>query len=339
MENLISVSVIIAVYNDGKNISRCLDSLINQTLKNIQILCVNDASTDNTLEILNKYAEKDSRIVIINNAINGGIPSKARNKALEYVEGQYIALIDSDDYVSKDYLEQAYEIAIDTGANIVVNKEVASTDEEPFTVPDEWKTILQGDFKKGSILSSKEALIACLDGCKVHPRCLYKFTLLSNYKFDEDGIYGDEFSYHYLYSICKTVSFADGIYYYYKNESSITHQRDDRKFDYIDRQLKVKDLMKKNDVYELFFHSFESRNLTLLKQYQYFYFRIRKRLTKEKKTKIKALLVKFYNSFNANDIFMLEKNKNPLVTALNKIRFSSYTLFYCTSWILSKFIK
>ena len=331
MEEIISVSVIIAVYNDEKNISRCLESVINQTLKNIQILCVNDASTDNTLEILNKYAEKDSRIVIINNAVNGGMPSKARNKALEFVKGQYIITIDSDDYVSLDCLEKAFKIAIDTSADGVVSKEVGSYDNDPFPEPPEWKD----DFKTGATITGKEALTASLDGWKIHPRTLWKFSLFDNFRFDEGGVYGDEFSAFYLYSICKTVSFADGVYYYYRNNSSITHQRNEKMFDRMDRQLKMRDLMKKHGIYEILFHSFESENLIYLKQYHYLYFKLRKQLTKEKNAEVKKRLKEFYHSFNPNNIDVLETNKTPMNTILNKIRFSSYMSFYYTAWILS----
>ena len=331
-EKIISVSVLIAAYNEGKRISKCLDSLINQTLKNIQILCVNDASTDNTLEVLNQYAAKDSRIVVVDSTVNSRFPSKARNKALGYVKGQYITMIDADDYVDADYLEKAYKMAIETGADSVVNKHIAWN--EPIPMPRE------EDFKTGSVITGKEALIACLDDWKIHAQCIWNMDLFAdNYRFDESGMFGCEFSTIYLYSKCKTVAFANGVYYYCDNAASMTHQKDDRTFDLLNKQMKIRDLMKKNDIYEMFFHTFESRNLTLLKQYHYLYFKLRRQWTKEKNAEIKQLLMKFYNSFNRNDVYILETNKTPTNTMLNKIRFSSYTLFYCTAWILSKFVK
>lgn len=91
------LSVIIPVYNVEQYLQECLDSIINQTFKDIEIICVNDGSTDNSLEILKKYAQKDKRIIIINKQ-NGGL-SSARNIALDIAKGEFISFVDSDDYI------------------------------------------------------------------------------------------------------------------------------------------------------------------------------------------------------------------------------------------------
>ena len=100
----ILVSVIVPVYNVEQYLKRCLQSIINQTLSNIQIICVDDGSTDGSLKILEEYAKEDSRIVVINKE-NGG-PSSARNAAFPYVNGKYIYFVDSDDWLENDALEE-----------------------------------------------------------------------------------------------------------------------------------------------------------------------------------------------------------------------------------------
>ncbi len=105
MDN-IKVSVIIPVYNVEKYLRQCLDSVINQTLKDIEIICVNDGSTDNSLKILEEYASKDNRIKIINKE-NGGL-SSARNAGLAASEGKYIHFLDSDDYIDSKCYEKLY---------------------------------------------------------------------------------------------------------------------------------------------------------------------------------------------------------------------------------------
>ena len=85
------VSVIIPVYNAEKIVGYTLDSVINQTYKNLEIICINDCSTDNSIEILNEYASKDKRIKVIDCKINGG-ESKTRNIGLDNATGDYIAL-------------------------------------------------------------------------------------------------------------------------------------------------------------------------------------------------------------------------------------------------------
>lgn len=100
------LSVIIPVYNVEKYLRRCLDSVINQTYKDLEIICVNDGSTDSSLSILKEYERKDKRIVIINKE-NGGLPS-AWNAGLNAVGAEYVTFVDSDDWVEKDTFELAY---------------------------------------------------------------------------------------------------------------------------------------------------------------------------------------------------------------------------------------
>lgn len=100
------VSIIIPVYNVDEYLPECLDSVINQTLKDIEIICINDGSTDNSPAILNSYAQKDNRIVTINKE-NEGV-SKARNYGLNAAQGEYIMFLDADDYYTLDACEKAY---------------------------------------------------------------------------------------------------------------------------------------------------------------------------------------------------------------------------------------
>lgn len=102
------ISVIIPVYNAEKYLRECLESVINQTFKDIEIICVNDGSVDNSLEILNKYADKDERIKIISQENRGH--SEARNTALKIMSGEYVYFLDSDDYITPTLLEHAINI-------------------------------------------------------------------------------------------------------------------------------------------------------------------------------------------------------------------------------------
>lgn len=105
-EKEIKVSVIVPVYNVKKYLSKCLDSIIAQTLKEIEIICVNDGSTDGSDKVLEEYAKKDDRIKIVNRK-NGGL-SAARNTGMPYAKGKYIGFIDSDDYVEPTMYELMY---------------------------------------------------------------------------------------------------------------------------------------------------------------------------------------------------------------------------------------
>ena len=98
------VSVIVPIYNSEKTINRCVESIINQTYKDIEILLINDGSIDNTLNILNDYANKDKRIVVINKK-NEGV-SKTKNLGIKKAKSEFIMFVDSDDYIDKEAIKK-----------------------------------------------------------------------------------------------------------------------------------------------------------------------------------------------------------------------------------------
>ena len=103
------LSIIVPVYNVEKYLPKCLESLTNQTLKDIEIICVNDGSMDNSLAILKEFASKDSRIRIIDNQHQG--VAKTRNTGIEQSTGEYIGFVDSDDYIDIDFFEKLYNLS------------------------------------------------------------------------------------------------------------------------------------------------------------------------------------------------------------------------------------
>lgn len=118
-ENMPKVSIIVPVYNVEKYLAKCLDSIINQTYKNIEIICVNDGSTDNSFGILKDYAQKDGRIKIINRE-NGGL-SVARNSGLEVATGEYCYFIDPDDWIELYTIEKLVKIITTHDVDVVVH--------------------------------------------------------------------------------------------------------------------------------------------------------------------------------------------------------------------------
>ena len=103
------VSIIVPVYNTEPWLRECMDSLVNQTLKEIEIICVDDGSPDNCGKILDEYAKKDTRIIVIHQK-NQGV-SAARNAGLDVASGEYITFVDSDDYVDLNTYEKMYNLA------------------------------------------------------------------------------------------------------------------------------------------------------------------------------------------------------------------------------------
>lgn len=112
------VSVIVPVYNVEKYLGKCLNSLVNQTLENIEIIIVNDGTKDNSEEIIKKFIDKYPQKIVYLKKENGGL-SDARNYGIPYAKGEYIAFLDSDDYVEKDMYKEMYELAKKENSDMV----------------------------------------------------------------------------------------------------------------------------------------------------------------------------------------------------------------------------
>ena len=119
MEKNIKISIMVPIYNTSLYLEKCLRSIMKQSLPEIEIICVNDGSTDNSLEILKKIAKEDERIIIINKK-NGGLTT-ARNAALKIAKGEYCLNIDSDDWIEQGYLEELYNRAEKDNLDIVIS--------------------------------------------------------------------------------------------------------------------------------------------------------------------------------------------------------------------------
>jgi len=158
------VSIIVPVYNMEKYLRKCLDSLINQTYENIEIIIINDGSTDNSDEIINEYAKKHNNIVYYSKE-NEGV-SLTRNRGLDLATGEYIMFVDSDDYVSSDIVETLINLAVNNDLDIVTSdiikfytdgtEEYFKTNKE-FSV-DEVKNYIIGDSGPCAKLFKKEII-------------------------------------------------------------------------------------------------------------------------------------------------------------------------------------
>lgn len=125
---MVKVSVVIPVYNVEDYLGECLDSICNQTLRDIEIICINDGSKDNSLQILNNYAKKDDRITVIDQE-NGG-HAVATNRGMDCAKGKYLFLMDSDDKLKLDALEKTYNVAEEKNVDFVLFQAINYDDEK-----------------------------------------------------------------------------------------------------------------------------------------------------------------------------------------------------------------
>jgi len=212
------IVTIIPVFNAEQFLERTLDSVINQTFKEIKIICVNDASTDKTLQILEEYAKKDERIVIINNLENKG-PGNSRNIGLDYVyenlpEVEYISLVDADDRIEPNTYERAYEEAKKINADILNFNFLPSTYWE-------YKTEATSDYvdyidnPAEAIFDHNEFYTFVVCWSK-----LYKKELLENIRFSGVGFYEDGGFAYKVYTTAKRLRVIPDTLYEYNIENS-----------------------------------------------------------------------------------------------------------------------
>lgn len=212
------ISVIVPVYNVEDYLQKCIDSILNQTYKNIEIILVDDGSTDNCPDICDKNAKSDKRIVVMHKK-NGGL-SDARNVGLSICSGEYITFVDSDDTLSSDFIENLYSAIRKHGVNISI---------APYTIVSGEKEITCHNNKKDEVLDKKEAIKRMLldDGFTVSACSkMYKIDLFSDVKYPKGKIFEDTATTYKLLLKCDKIAYIqNGTYYYYKRDNSIINSK------------------------------------------------------------------------------------------------------------------
>ena len=214
MEELISI--IIPIYNVEKYIINCIESVIRQTYKNIEIILVNDGSIDNCGKICDEYLMKDDRIKVIHKK-NGGL-SEARNYGIEAASGKYITFIDSDDYVEKKYIESLYQAIKINNVKISqcnINKVNNKSD-----------IIEKLGYINRNVRSGKEMIEDIYNGHWgeniVAWNKMYSIDLFENIRYPVGKIHEDEYTtYKFLYYTDKVAIVDEYLYNYRQNEDSI----------------------------------------------------------------------------------------------------------------------
>lgn len=216
------LSIIVPVYNVEKYLPKCLESLIKQTLKDIEIICVNDGSMDNSLAILKEFASKDSRIRIIDNQHQG--VAKTRNTGIEQSTGEYIGFVDSDDYIDIDFFEKLYNSATKSNSDIAIASILKH--KKFFNIYNAKYT------KEETAITIQDKIKLCEDKKHFFFYAWNKiyhsgFIKENNIKFSEGQIYEDVmFAIKALYYSNKIISVYGTKYHYIEHENSLTKYKD-----------------------------------------------------------------------------------------------------------------
>ena len=203
------VSIIIPIYKVEPYLRRCLDSIVNQTYTNLEIILVDDGSPDGCPQICDEYAAKDNRIVVIHKE-NGGL-SDARNAGLDICKGEYISFVDSDDWVDEKYIDILIRLAVETNADIAIGNHQKVYNNKSFFIEKEKEDIQTLSSQEAlNILFKRSHLSFILSWGKIYRRFLF-----DNIRFPQRKFHEDEFTTYKLFFKSKYISHINRALYYY----------------------------------------------------------------------------------------------------------------------------
>ena len=234
------VSVIVPVYNVEEYLSKCLDSLASQTLKEMEVLIVNDGSPDNSQKIIDKYVKKYHNMKSYIKE-NGGL-SDARNYGLKYAKGEYIAFLDSDDYVTNDMYQKMYDKAVSGNYDMVVC-------DINYLYPE--KTLRVNSGIKDDTEDIKKSYLT------IHPAAwnkIFKRELFNHDVYFKRGVWFEDVAFIYrMLPYIKNIGVVHETFnQYVQREGSITNTVNPKIYDYIHNMNGVIDFYKKRKIYSLY---------------------------------------------------------------------------------------
>lgn len=254
------ISIIIPAYNEEKNIARCLNSVLAQTFESFEVICVDDGSTDGTVEIIKSFAEKDDRIILLKNPDKG--VSSARNFGIENARGNYIGFVDSDDFIQPQMYEFLHRAVTENNCDFSVCKYKKTNEikEKNF----EYKT--ENFYPENFIENFDETELVFSSACtKLISKNILKDIRFKNFKIGEDTIFNSE-----IYSKNSSSILVNAeLYTYYINTQSVsfTELWSEKWFDLLQTRFFSYDILKeKNKALSSFYLE---RGMKLLLSYNF----------------------------------------------------------------------
>lgn len=245
------VSIIVPIYNSEKYMNKCIESILNQTLTEIEIILVNDGSTDNSGKIIDNYAKKDKRIKVIHQENSG--PSVARNKGINIAKGKYIGFVDSDDYIEPTMYEELYNNA--NSKNI----EVAMCSYNEKHLYNEAEYVIKANLDSGSVYEKEDIKNNIISTFSKNENYgfyslwnkiyLREWLLKSNLELDVNRDHGEDWWFNInVFSKLRSFVYIDKALYNYvhSNNNSLMVKYRENQFDlFLDGRLKMKEIMPK----------------------------------------------------------------------------------------------
>lgn len=330
------ISIFMPVYNGSKYLKKSIESVLKQTFKDFELVCVDDSSTDNSYEILKKITEKDSRIKVFQKPNGGNVP-KSWNFVMPHLEGESIVYMSQDDLMSEDNLEQMYKRQQETGADCVLPDMVWY-----YEGKQENKIIAGVDGNRDIILTNREAVKLSLNW-KIHGFALWKSKIIKEEYFPEDSFDSDEYITRKLFFKSNKVAFCKGVFFYRQdNEHAITKIFSIKNYYSIYKTFHVYKLLEHNNFEPTIIDS------ALIAIYHFYFslFRccsLRKAIyTDFEYKKVRLMLSDVYLQFNRRKLFELTKHSkgfNRLKTYMIWLLYFNFSLFKMLMFFIYIFDK
>ena len=308
------VSIIVPVYNVEKYIEKCLNSLVKQTMEDIEIIIVNDGSKDNSINVINKFIKRYPEKIQYLEKENGGL-SDARNYGLPYAKGEYIAFLDSDDYVEEDMYEKLYKLAKKENSDMVECDFI-------WEYPNKQKEDIGQIYTNKKQMLEKVRVVAWNKLIKTNIVIENKITFPKGYRYEDV-----EFTYKLVPYLNKVSFLKKPCVHYVQRENSISNLQNERTKEIFNVLDHVLDFYKKNNIYDEYKEELEyiyTRYLlcsSLLRMVKIKNKKIKNKLLEETWEKLN------YNfpNWKRNRILNQNKNvKNIYMKSINKITFKIY---------------
>lgn len=334
------VSVIVPIYNAELYLQECVDSLLNQSLQNIEIFLIDDGSTDHSREIISQYSKSDHRIKVILQK-NAG-PSRARNAGIDAAAGQYITFVDADDWVDRDAYLALYSKAVEQDVDVVFTP-------LHYQFPDSANDFVRNYPLKANAVLNEQAIKRSIlpdflySGSYGNPFKVYKSDLIKQYGilFAEDRSLGEDWLFNMdVFTYCKTVVYVNTPYYHYRqiNSGSLMRKYRPQLFEFYMTKSPLEKYIKKWGLYN------ESVAIELLKRKCFVVLRLC--ILNEFKQDCKSSYIEKFKNIRrmlqhpdikkAADILLrIEKNKaNKLYLVMLKLNFTAWIFILGKLYVL-----
>ena len=329
-QHIPKVSVVMAVYNKAPYLQESIGSVLKQDMGDFELVCVDAASTDDSLQILKEYAAQDPRVKVYRTAYSR-IPAVTKNYGIDRTSGTYVFNLDADDYLQSDTLGKMVTRLQETDADAILpDLQTVSEngeDQSPFI------SGVKGD--RSRLLTNRQAVTESLDWT-IHGFALWRGNLIRKIRFEEFGTYSDEYSTRVLFFNCRKVGFCSGTYYHRVSNKSLTRKLNLQLYDRPDTTRRVASflethLFNERNVESQYYSAFEDCCFLLYERKL-----LPRRDAKEAERKIRTI----YNQIDKNrvrkSVFTLQPGRAALWRPEGKVKKYVFALLTIPGWSFLK---